>query len=121
MRSAPRHGIPIPEGVNKDNFEQYLSYGIGLQDINAKGLGLAAQGGNSRKLCGADLTSPYAQWRLVTYAPAPDGIDSITDDAALTESGPLQPQGIRVNRADAAPGIYISLRADGSVVKIAIK
>lgn len=58
----------------------------------------------------------------MTYAPAPDGIDSITDDAALAEEVALYNlQGIRVNRADAAPGIYISLRADGSVVKIAIK
>ncbi len=30
-------------------------------------------------------------------------------------------QGIRVNRADAAPGIYLSRRADGSVIKVIIR
>lgn len=105
-----------------DEFYLSLSYGTGLENVNALGTGLAAVPGSKGGLCGSDLISPYAQWRFSTYNPAPDGIETIEDTTGLAEEVELYNlQGIRVNRADAAPGLYISRRADGTVVKVAIR
>ncbi|MCM1029584.1 MAG: DUF4981 domain-containing protein [Pseudoflavonifractor sp.] len=48
------------------------------------------------------------------------GIESVTVPGLAPEVALYSLQGIKVSRANAAPGIYISLRADGSAIKVAI-
>lgn len=111
-----------PDAEENDTFNRSLNFGIGLENVYALGTGLAAVSGKTNALCGSELISPYAQWRLVTYKPAPDGIEEIDGDANTAEEVELYNlQGIRVNRADAAPGIYLSRRADGTVVKVVVR
>lgn len=125
---SPWYSVPAEvtasaaDPTETDAYRRSLNFGIGLENVFVPCTGLAATPGKNGKICGSDLISPYAQWRLVTYNPAPNGIDGIEGDAEAAQEVELfNLQGIRVNRADAAPGIYISRRADGSVVKVIIR
>lgn len=110
------------EPAETEAFALSLNYGLGLENVNAPGTGLASVSGKTNALCGSELNSPYAQWKLITYTPAPNGIETVEDTTGMAEETDLYNlQGIRVNRADAAPGIYLSRRADGSVIKVIIR
>lgn len=130
--TAPWYAVPsyvkesivnrMGEPAETEAFVLSLNYGLGLENVNAPGTGLAAVNGKNNSLCGSELNSPYAQWRLITYVPAPDGIETVEDTTGMAEETDLYNlQGIRVNRADAVPGIYLSRRADGSVIKVIIR
>lgn len=127
--TAPWYAVPkyvkesiTGEPTKTEPFVLSLNYGLGLENVNAPGTGLAAVNGKNNSLCGSELNSPYAQWRLITYVPAPDGIETVEDTTGMAEETDLYNlQGIRVNRADAVPGIYLSRRADGSVIKVIIR
>lgn len=107
--------------LDNDVFRMGISYGFGLENVAAPGTGLAVNPANSR-LCGSDMNSPYAQWTFFNYYPTVEGIEGIDADAAAAEETDLFTiQGVRINRADAAPGVYISRRADGSAVKVIIR
>lgn len=115
--SAPGSGNADDE--SQAAFDDAIMYGLGLEGVNTPGRGLACTENGS--LVSADIYSPMAQWELIHYNPSITGIDGVDTDATTAEEIMLYNlQGIRVDRATAAPGIYISVRSDGSVVKVAI-
>ncbi|MCM1029188.1 MAG: hypothetical protein NC342_01415 [Pseudoflavonifractor sp.] len=111
----------VPEGMDNEAFSMCFSHGLGLENVASPGIGLAAKGGVN-ELCGASLNNYYSQWLVTLYVPAPEvnAIETIEGDNAAAETALFNLQGIRVDRATAAPGIYISRRADGSAVKVRI-
>ncbi len=107
----------VPADMNDELFEMTASWGLGLENVAAPGIGLAAKGGQSNEVCAAGLNSSYSQWNISLYT---SGIEAVKGDAPAAETELYDLRGIRVDRATAAPGIYISRRADGSAIKVLI-
>lgn len=131
IATSPWYNVPAdlkkltaPGSDNADDesqaaFDDAIMYGLGLEGVNTPGRGLACTENGS--VVSADIYSPMAQWELIHYNPSITGIDGVDTDSTTAEEIMLYNlQGIRVDRATATPGIYISVRSDGSVVKVAI-
>lgn len=108
----------VPSGMTDTRFDLCAAHGFGLENVAVPGIGLAAKGGQSNDLCGAGLNSYYSQWHISLYTSGIEAVEAGASAAAETDLFDLR--GIRVDRASAAPGIYISRRTDGSAVKVRI-
>lgn len=125
--TAPWYAVPealisASPSSQEDYYNMSVKSGLGMENVMVPGIGLAARGGESDLLCGSDLNNIYSQWSFRIHNPAPSGIEEIGGaDSAAEEVALFNLQGQRVDRANAAAGIYLSRRADGSVVKVTIK
>lgn len=120
--AVPEALLTADPSTQEDYYNMSVKSGLGMENVQISGIGLAARGGESDLLCGSDLNNVYSQWSFRIHNPAPSGIDQIENAGTEAEEVALYDiRGQRVIRANAAPGIYLSRRSDGSMVKVIIR